>query len=142
MGESKYDVLKLVPDSLKPKTILIKLPASVTHVTEVMRDAGLTLPVIFKPDLGESGWMVKRIKNEQEIEHYLNEIKIDFIAQELVDLPLEFGVYYIRFPSQENGFVNSITGKEFLSVTGDGRKTLQELIMEKDRAKIQWNNIL
>ena len=141
MGESKYDVLKLVPDSLKPKTVLIKLPSSVTHVTEVMREAGLTLPVIFKPDLGERGWMVKRINNEHDIERYLNEIKIDFLIQELVDLPYEFGVYYIRFPSQQNGFVNSITGKEFLTVTGDGKKTLQELILEKDRAKIQWKTL-
>lgn len=138
MGESKYDVLLLVPESLKPKTILIKLPATVTHVTEVMHQMGLTFPFILKPDLGERGWMVRRIKDEHDIELYLKEIKIDFIMQELIDLPLEFGVYYIRFPSQQQGFVNSITGKEFLSVTGDGKKTLQELILEKDRAKIQW----
>lgn len=141
MGESKYEVLQLVPESLKPKTILVKLPTTVTYVTEVMHEAGLTFPFILKPDLGERGWMVRRIKNEQDIERYLKEIKIDFIMQELVDLPLEFGVYYIRFPSQQQGFVNSITGKEFLSVTGDGKKTLQELILEKDRAKIQWNTL-
>jgi len=141
MGESKYDVLQLVPESVKPNTILIKLPSSVTHVTKAMQEAGLTLPVIFKPDLGERGWMVKRIKNEQDIERYLNEIKIDFIVQELVDMPFEFGVYYIRFPSQQQGFINSVTGKEFLSVTGDGKKSLQELILEKDRAKIQWDTL-
>jgi len=141
MGESKYEVLQLVPESVKPKTILIKLPTSVTRVTEVMNESGLTFPFILKPDLGERGWMVRIIKNEQDIERYLREIKIDFIMQELVDLPLEFGVYYIRFPLQQHGFVNSITGKEFLSVTGDGYKTLQELILEKDRAKIQWSTL-
>jgi len=141
MGESKFDVLKLVPDSLKPKSLLIKHPASVTHVTEVMREAGLTLPVIFKPDLGERGWMVKKIQSEKDIENYLNEIKIDFIVQELIELPHEFGVYYVRFPSKSVGVVNSITGKEFLSVTGDGKKSLRELILEKDRAKIQWDTL-
>jgi len=141
MGESKYEVMQLVPESIKPKTILIRLPATVTNITEIMHEAGLTLPVIFKPDLGERGWMVRRIKNEQDIERYLEEIEIDFIMQELIDLPLEFGVYYVRFPSRQNGLVNSITGKEFLSVTGDGKKTLQELILEKDRAKIQWNTL-
>lgn len=141
MGESKYEVLQLVPESLKPVTNLIKLPATVTSITETMRNSGLTFPLIFKPDLGERGWMVRRIKDEQDIERYLEEIKIDFIMQELVDLPLEFGVYYVRFPSQQQGFVNSITGKEFLSVTGDGKKTLQELILEKDRAKIQWETL-
>lgn len=141
MGESKYEVLKLIPDSLMPKTILIKPSSSVTHVTQLLREAGLPLPVIFKPDLGERGWMVKRIRNEQDIECYLNEIKIDFIAQELIDLPHEFGVYYVRFPSQKNGFVNSITGKEFLFVTGDGKKTLQQLILDKNRAKLQWSTL-
>lgn len=141
MGESKFEVMKLVPDSLKPKTILIHPSSSVTHVTQLLRDAGLPLPMIFKPDLGERGWMVKRIRNEQDIERYLNEIKIDFIAQELIDLPYEFGVYYVRFPSQKKGFVNSITGKEFLFVTGDGEKTLQQLILDKDRAKLQWSTL-
>lgn len=138
MGESKYKVLEMVPASLKPKTILINLPFSVTKVTEIMRTAGLTFPLIFKPDLGERGWMVRKIKNEQDIHSYLLETRIDFIMQELIELPLEFSVFYVRFPSHQNGFVNSITGKKFLSVTGDGIKTLQELIIEKDRAKIQW----
>jgi len=141
MGESKQDVLNLVPENVKPKTILIKLPASVTSITETMRVNGLSLPVIFKPDMGERGWMVRKIRTIQDIEKYLTEIKINFIIQEFVDLPLEFGVYYVRFPSAQNGVVNSITGKEFLSVTGDGKKSLQELILEKDRAKIHWNTL-
>lgn len=141
MGESKYEVLQLIPDRLKPKSVLIKLPASVTSVTKAMAEAGLTLPLIFKPDLGERGWMVRKIKTEEDIENYLKEIKIDFIMQELIDYPLEFGVYYVRYPSEENGFVNSITAKEFLSVTGDGKKTLKQLILEKDRAKLQWHTL-
>lgn len=141
MGESKYEVLQLVPESLKPVTKLIKLPATVTSITETMRNSGLSFPLIFKPDLGERGWMVRRIKSEQDVEAYLKEIKIDFIMQELVDLPLEFGVYYVRFPSQPSDFVNSITGKEFLSIIGDGVKSLKELILEKDRAKIQWETL-
>jgi hypothetical protein len=141
MGESKSAVLDLIPDSVKPKTILIKLPTTAEEVLQVMATSGFNLPVIFKPDLGERGWMVRKIKSESDIEQYLSEIRIDFIIQEFVPLPLEYGVFYIRFPSQPNGFVNSITGKEFLSVTGDGTKTLQQLILEKDRAKIQWETL-
>jgi len=139
MGESKYDVLQLVPNEVKPITILIQVPATRQQVLTQLQQAGLHLPVIFKPDMGERGWMVRKIKTETEIDQYLSEIKINFIAQELVDLPLEFGVYYLRFSSQPHGFVNSITMKEFLSVTGDGIKTLQQLILEKDRARLQWN---
>lgn len=138
MGESKYEVLNLVPNEVKPKTILVKWPATREEVVRQMKENELSFPVIFKPDLGERGWMVKRILSEQDIDLYLKEIKIDFIMQELVDLPLEFGVYYIRYPSQEKGFVNSITGKEFLSITGDGTSTIEQLILKKERAKLQW----
>jgi len=139
IGESKYEVLQLVPDDVKPGTLLVKLPASLDVVLSAMVKHGLTFPVIFKPDMGERGWMVRKISSVTDVEQYLNEIRIDFIIQELVDLPLEFGVYYLRFPSQKKGFVNSITGKEFLAVVGDGEKTLEELIWENDRARLQWD---
>ena len=138
MGESKYEVLSLVPSELKPITCLSKLPSTRDEVLELMRVNNLSFPVIFKPDLGERGWMVKRINDVQDIDHYLKEIKIDFIVQELVDLPFEFGVFYVRFPSEANGFVNSITMKEFLYIEGDGDKTMRQLILDKDRAKLQW----
>ena len=141
LGESKYEILKRIPDAVKPKTVLVKLPTDKTQLLEIINQNGFTFPVIFKPDIGERGWLVCRIKNEEDIEKYLTEIKIDFIIQEFVELPLEFGVFYTRFPSEQNGFVNSITGKEFLSVIGDGKKSLQELILEKDRAKIHWTTL-
>src|SRR5438067_11544055 len=53
MGESKYDVLSLVPDEFKPKTILIKLPSSKEQIIDQMKISALTFPDIFKPDLGE-----------------------------------------------------------------------------------------
>ncbi len=141
MGESKYDVLNLVPKEVKPKTVLIKLPSTRIEVLTTVEKNYFAFPVIFKPDLGERGWMVRRINSISDIDQYLSEIKIDFLIQELVDLPLEFGVFYVRFPTEENGFVNSITGKEFLSITGDGKKTIQQLILEKDRARLQWETL-
>jgi hypothetical protein len=138
MGESKSEVLALVPDAFKPKTTLVKLPASKDSIMKSMRENDLSFPVIFKPDLGERGWMVRRINSIEDAGKYLSEIRIDFIIQELVDLPLEFGVYYTRFPSEATGFVNSITGKEFLFVEGDGKTSLQNLILKNDRAALQW----
>lgn len=63
------------------------------------------------------------------------------MVQELVDLPLEFGVFYTRFPQQEKGSVTSIVMKEMLTVVGDGQSSLQTLILGKDRAKLQWNTL-
>lgn len=139
MGESKSAVLDLIPEAVKPRTILINVPSTVDSVMKQLSAHGLTLPLIFKPDLGERGWMVRRIDSERDIQQYLDEIRIDFIAQELVNLPLEFGVFYVRYPDRSTGSVSSITMKRFLSVTGDGKKTLRELIMSLDRAKLQWD---
>ncbi len=141
MGESKYEVLQLVPDSLKPKAALVKLPGSKQEIISKMQEMDLNFPVILKPDLGERGWMVRKINSIEEAEKYLFESTIDFLIQELVDLPHEFGVYYTRFPSVEKGFVNSITGKEFLFVEGDGKSSLKELILNNDRAALQWETL-
>jgi len=139
MGESKSEVLDLVPAEVKPKTILIKIPSTASGVVEQMKSHGLSFPVIFKPDVGERGWMVRRINSVNDIEQYLGEIRINFIIQELVDLPLEFGVFFVHFPDKPKGKVTSVTMKRFLSVTGDGRSTLGELILSVDRAKLQWD---
>lgn len=139
MGESKSDVLDLVPDNVKPKTLRIKIPSTVDVVLKQMSAHGLTFPVIFKPDIGERGWMVRKISNEAEVLEYLKVIRIDFIVQDFVELPLEFGVFWVHFPNKQHGNVTSITMKEFLRVTGDGAHTLRDLILSNDRAKLQWD---
>lgn len=141
MGESKSEVLDLIPEKVKPKTILVRLPATTSSVVGQMSAIGLSFPVIFKPDLGERGWMVRKISNEDEVEQYLKEIRINFVIQELVDLPLEFGVFFVHYPDRPTGRVTSITMKRFLSVTGDGKSTLRELILSIDRAKLQWGSL-
>src|SRR5688572_11884918 len=40
LGESKYDVLKMIPERLRPKTTLIKTPATLKDVTSAMRETG------------------------------------------------------------------------------------------------------
>jgi hypothetical protein len=140
-GESKFDVLKKVPKKYIPKTILIPRPASKESVIKSLELQGFHLPVIFKPDLGERGFMVTRIETENDIAYYLLKMKFDFLVQELVTLPQEYGVFYTRFPNEENGKVTSIVVKEMLSVTGDGTSTLERLIFDKDRAKLQWGTL-
>lgn len=138
-GESKFSVLKKVPADCQPKSVLMAHPTSADAVIQNLKDEGFSFPLIFKPDLGERGWMVKMIKSEEDVHNYVARAKWDFIAQAFVNLPLEFSVFYARHPEEENGKVTSITKKEMLKVIGDGKSTLQELILNKDRAKLQWN---
>ena len=140
-GESKYDILQRIPPSLIPKTIVIEPTASVDEVLKTLETNGYSFPVIFKPDLGERGFMLKRINGPDDIVPYLRKIRIRFLVQELVDLPFEFGVFYHRKPSEQNGRVTSIVMKEMLSVTGDGKATLRELILDMPRAKLQYEKL-
>jgi hypothetical protein len=140
-GESKYDILKQISPIYVPRTLLVSLPSSVAEIMGQIKQAGMQLPLIFKPDIGERGFMVKRIDRESDIENYLAKTKVRFLIQDLVQLPLEFGVFYMKLPTERKGRVISLIGKEMLTVTGDGRSTLQELILRNDRAKLQWQRI-
>lgn len=136
LGESKYEILKKLPEQLTPLSVLVSYPADVPTVLKIMKENLLEFPVIFKPDMGEGGWMVEKILGVKDVDSYLSNIKTSFIIQEFVDEPLEFGVFYRRFPYEKHGKVISVTRKKFLSVTGDGQHTLGELILQSDRAKL------
>ena len=137
LGESKYEILQKLPSEVRPKSVLFKPPfAQETMETELKKN-NLSFPLIFKPDVGERGWKVKRIANWEEARRYFSEMKVDFIAQEHLDLPLEYGVFYKRYPERECGEVFSVTGKEFLTVIGDGTSAIEELVNRNPRAYLQ-----
>lgn len=140
-GESKYEILKTLPTEVVPESIFIPYPTPSISIEQRIREKGLEFPLIFKPDIGERGFMVRRINSTGDLEKYLSEVKVDFIIQNFVNLPLEFGVFYQRYPSRDQGEVVSIVGKEMLFVTGDGTSTLAELIHDNDRAQLQWEKL-
>ena len=73
------------------------------------------------------------IKDEYHVAQYLTHARGDVLIQEF--LPgLEFGIFYYRKPGEPKGTIFSVTEKRLLTVTGDGRRTLEELILADDRA--------
>ncbi len=140
-GESKFAVLEKIDPRYKPTTLLVEHPAEADAVLLQIHSAGLKLPLIAKPDLGERGFMVERITSPEELDDYIHRIGVDFMVQELVALPLEYGVFYRKYPGAERGEVTSVVGKEMLAVCGDGMSTLRQLILAKDRAKIHWKTL-
>lgn len=140
-GESKYEILQMIPSSLVPRTIRLSPGLSLLEVRQELNAAQINLPAIFKPDLGERGFMVRKVCTDEDIERYVRESGVSFLAQQLVDEPLEFAVFYVRIPGESNGHVISLVAKEMLSVVGDGKSTLQDLIMASDRAKLQWERL-
>ena len=93
----------------------------------------LTLPIVVKPDQGQRGAGVTIVRSQQQLEKCLTKINSDVIVQEYVN-GHEFGIFYVRYPHDENGFIYSITDKKLISVVGDGKSTLEELILADDRA--------
>jgi hypothetical protein len=90
-------------------------------------------PIVLKPDVGERGSGVAIARNQREVDTYLRNAASDTIVQQYVP-GCEFGVYYARYPDQAHGRVLYITEKHFPFVTGDGRRSLRELVLCDPRA--------
>ncbi len=99
---------------------------------QVARD-GVAWPVVLKPDVGERGRGVVIARNEAQVRAKLAEDASRLIAQAYVP-GAEFGVFYTRRPGAARGAIFAITDKRTLAVSGDGRSTLEELILGDDRA--------
>lgn len=96
-------------------------------------DHGFGWPVVLKPDAGQRGSGVLVVRGEDEAKAYLAAIGVDCLVQEYV-AGVEFGVFYVRHPDAAHGRITSITEKRFVAVDGDGKSTLEELILAHPRA--------
>lgn len=96
-------------------------------------------PLIAKPDVGERGTWVKKVTNQAELKSYTETCPVDFLLQELVEMPIELGVFFIKYPNNSQGKVTSIVRKDFLKVIGDGRSTVEQLLAKNPRAALTGN---
>lgn len=126
---SKYRILQQIPDEFKPKSIFISIKKE--------NEIPFEFPFIVKPNFGERGVNVEVIKNNSDLKNY--PLKENLIIQEFVDLPLEFGIFYVKYPNEKKGKILSITGKEFLVYKADGNSTLKEFVKRNPRAVSRRN---
>ncbi len=140
-GESKSAILKLLPAGLVPPFILVQPSQSLDEQRQGTGFENLRLPIIAKPDIGERGNGVELIRSQEQLLNYHKKSSEPYLLQEYVDLPLELGVFYVRLPSEPKGRVTSVTGKEFLSITGDGRQSISQLAQRQARAQLVWPQI-
>jgi pimeloyl-ACP methyl ester carboxylesterase/membrane protein DedA with SNARE-associated domain len=138
VGESKSDILehlKGAGDWLPRWTLLPAEEASerIAKAEEFLRASGLELPVVLKPDAGQRGSGVAVIRSSDQLCEYLSHAAFSVILQEYVP-GREFGVFYYRRPDHARGRVFSVTEKRMPVLVGDGKRTLEELILADDRA--------
>ncbi|WP_299839563.1 hypothetical protein [uncultured Tenacibaculum sp.] len=134
--ESKFHTIQLVPEKYRPKSVLIPPNKCFHKVLEEIKNQNINFPLIAKPDIGFRGLLVEKINSKNDLEVYLKNYPIDIIVQEFLDHENECGIFYHRNPNKDYGHISSITLKKFISVKGDGKSTLRELIMNDDRACI------
>ncbi|MEN8663173.1 MAG: alpha/beta fold hydrolase [Lentimonas sp.] len=92
----------------------------------------LSWPVVLKPDIGQRGEGVAVIRSQKQAEVYLSENKEPVIAQRFIP-GAEFGVFFVRMPNGECRLF-SITEKVLPHLVGDGKRTLERLILDDSRA--------
>ncbi len=140
-GESKSAILNHIPEAFKPITVLLKAPVKETALTRILKQSGLSFPVIAKPEVGERGWLINKIHSLDELIHYTRNHPIDIILQTYVELPLELSIMVYSMPDGSASAVTSICEKHFLQIKGDGRSSIGDLILAQDRAVLQFEKL-
>ena len=136
-GESKAEILARLGEEWVARFRMIPRAAGGVEkraaVRRFMEDLGLEYPVVLKPDQGLRGIGVEVAESDADVEAYFSRPRGDVIVQEYVGGP-ELGVFYLRHPGDARGRIFSITEKPRPVVTGDGRSSLERLILADRRA--------
>lgn len=119
-----------------------KAAVRLEFLDELCRAGQLKYPFILKPDVGQRGVGVKLVRAREQAAEYLKQTRAPLIAQEYAPGPHEVGVFYYRFPGQSRGHIFAITEKIFPAVAGDGKHTIEELIWQDDRCRLQASRYL
>ncbi len=138
-GESKSEILA----SLGPERVARSrripadagLEAQTAAVRGFMDELGLDYPIVLKPDRGMRGIGVAVVAGDDQLEAYFRGARRDTIVQEYVGGP-ELAIFYLRRPGAPRGEIFSITEKVRPVVLGDGRSSVERLILADERAVI------
>lgn len=112
------------------------LPSSAT-LLQCMDSAGLTFPVIVKPNLGLCGYGVRLIVDMDALHTYLAAFPVyeDVVLQQYLPAAGEAGIFYARDPATDQGRIIGLALRDFPRVTGNGRHTVAQLIAHDPRAR-------
>jgi membrane protein DedA with SNARE-associated domain len=133
VGESKGAILRgLSASGRVPPTATIPAEMMLADRRAALQafqaSHGLSFPLVLKPDVGERGCGVVVARSRAEAERVLADEPGPLLVQAFVP-GLEFGLFYARHPDETSGRILSLTEKHLPSVTGDGRCTLEELLL-------------
>lgn len=135
-GDSKYEIYKLLPEKLFPKTIKIDVSKK-NDLLKIVSENQINFPLYTKPDIGLRGIAVKKISSLTDLMDYSKNMHENFLIQESIEYPNEIGLFYCRMPNESKGKITGITLKKFLTVEGNGKESMEELLKKEPRFKMQ-----
>lgn len=137
LGESKRAILEAIPERYLPRTAYVRAGTPPDVLRRQLDEAGITFPAVAKPDVGERGWQVAKVHDADELLRYHQRMAADYLVQAFVDWPEEYAILYWRMPGARHGQITSVCIKKHLSVKGDGRRSVAELMAAEPRASLQ-----
>lgn len=132
---SKSALLAQIDPVFQPAFIIIKNPEQFSRKDEEEVMNRLGYPLVAKPDVGERGKRVEKIRNPHELIVYMSETSGPVLLQEFAPQPQEAGILFYRMPDGTEKGITSIVLREFLKVTGNGKYSLEELAGMQERAR-------
>ncbi len=151
VGESKWLILRGLGARRDLLLHAVFAPAGPTpeeraaRVIEAVRtDSELGgYPVILKPDSGERGHGLRLAHDDADVLDFFQSMTRDALVQRFHPGPHEVGILWRRTPRNGTpldecpGGIFSITRKRFPVIEGDGRRTLELLIWDHPRYRMQ-----
>jgi len=133
-----YDQL---PKAHYPKTLIIFPETKVAVIKKWLYSENLAYPILLKPNHGLRGLGLKIIRDEAKLSAFLSMIQTEYLVQEFVSEKEEMGVFFVRHPGTKKVRLTSIVKKEFMSIIGDGKSTVEELLEATPRYAMQTEEL-
>jgi len=127
-GEGKLECLALIPADLQSSVAPTAAVPPGADAERVRCAAGLTFPLVAKPDCGWCGLGVRRIVDRDGLQAYQADFPLNatFLLQPWHPGPVEAGLQVRRWPDGQP-VLTGITLRHAPAVRGDGRRTVAEL---------------
>lgn len=141
VGEGKMEYLTLMgahalSATARTTSVVADGIESIDDVELALKRAGLSYPLVVKPDLGWCGFGVRRIDDACGLMKYLDAFPRGerVVLQQWMGEAGEAGVFYMRRPGERTGRIIGMLLRHFPSVTGDGVRTVAQLMAADPRA--------
>ncbi len=135
IGTSKIAIFSHLASSAYARTVYIPQGRKIAAVEKLVTEhhPGFPgAPLICKPNRGERSINVRKVRAMEEIADYHRAIGGDYLIQEYIPGPFEFGVSCFRNLDTGRLEVVAIVNRKVAKASGDGKSTIRELIAHAD----------